>query len=68
LVDAIVAILAGELEGGWRIEWRRWFFLTLVKIHARRGLVPPISFEEQGMEAMCDGAAAGRSESMVRNR
>jgi hypothetical protein len=48
LEDAIVAILAGELEGGWKIEWRRWLFFTLVKIQARRRLVPAISFEENG--------------------
>jgi YD repeat-containing protein len=46
LVDAIVAILAGELEGGWRIEWRRWVFFLLIKIHAKRGIVPPLSFDE----------------------
>ncbi len=47
LVDAIVAILAGETEGGWRIEWRRWIFFWLIRMHARRGIVPPISFEDK---------------------
>jgi FADH2-dependent halogenase len=47
LPDAIVAILAGELEGGWRLDWRRRLFFWLVKIHARRPLVPGISFAEK---------------------
>jgi len=55
LVDAIVALLAGELEGGWKIEWRRWLFFILVKIHARRPIVPPLSFADDAMpaEAVC---------------
>jgi FADH2-dependent halogenase len=44
--DAILAILAGEVEGGWRIEWRRWVFFFLLKLHARRPLVPGVTFEE----------------------
>jgi FADH2-dependent halogenase len=47
LPDAIVAILAGELEGGWRLDWRRRLFFWLVKIHARRPLVPGISFADK---------------------
>jgi flavin-dependent dehydrogenase len=46
LPDAIVAILAGELEGGWRINWRRRLFFWLVKLQARWPLVPRISFAE----------------------
>jgi flavin-dependent dehydrogenase len=48
LPDAIVALLAGELEGGWRLDWRRKLFFFLVKLHARRPLVPPISFADKG--------------------
>jgi FADH2-dependent halogenase len=44
--DAIVAILAGELDGGWTMELRRKVFFALVKIHARWPLVPPVSFSE----------------------
>src|ERR1041385_2732303 len=62
LEDAIVAILAGELEGGWKIEWRRWLFFTLVKIHARRRLVPAISFQENGT-AVSNGA--GKSDAKL---
>ncbi len=47
LPDAIVAILAGELEGGWTIEWRRRLFFWLIKIQERKALVPRISFAEE---------------------
>jgi FADH2-dependent halogenase len=46
LPDAIVAILAGELEGGWAMEWRRRVFFWLVKLQRRWPLVPKISFAE----------------------
>jgi len=44
--DAIVAILAGELEGGWKMEWRRQFFFYLIKLQARWSLVPHLSFAD----------------------
>ncbi len=47
LPDAIVAILAGELEGGWKVDWRRRLFFWLVGLQARRPLVPGISFAEE---------------------
>jgi flavin-dependent dehydrogenase len=46
LPDAIVAILAGELEGGWAMDWRRRLFFWLIKLQSRRPLVPRISFVE----------------------
>ena len=46
LPDAMVAILAGELEGGWAMDWRRRLFFWLVKLQARWPLVPRISFAE----------------------
>jgi FADH2-dependent halogenase len=46
LPDAITAILAGELEGGWSIYWRRKLFFWLIRIQARRPLVPRIIFRE----------------------
>ncbi len=46
LPDAIVAILAGELDGGWKLEWRRRLFFWLIKLQARWPLVPKISFDE----------------------
>lgn len=47
LPDAIVAILAGEIEGGWKIELRRQFFFFLMRIQAFYPLVPRLSFEER---------------------
>jgi FADH2-dependent halogenase len=46
LPSAIVAILAGELDGGWGIEWRRRVFFLLIRLQARWPLVPRISFAE----------------------
>ena len=46
LPDAMVAILAGELEGGWKLRWRLRLFFWLVRAQARFGLVPGISFAE----------------------
>jgi FADH2-dependent halogenase len=45
LPDAVNAVLAGELEGGWNLRWRLRYFFFLVKMHARRPLVPPLSFD-----------------------
>ena len=47
LPDAMVAILAGELEGGWKLDWRRRLFFWLVKVHSKRPLVPGISFADK---------------------
>ncbi|HEY6169259.1 MAG TPA: NAD(P)/FAD-dependent oxidoreductase [Verrucomicrobiae bacterium] len=47
LPDAIVAILAGEVEGGWALAWRRRMFFFLVRWQAWRPLVPRVSFEEE---------------------
>jgi FADH2-dependent halogenase len=47
LPDAMVAILAGELEGGWKLDWRRRLFFWLVKLHSKRPLVPGISFADR---------------------
>jgi flavin-dependent dehydrogenase len=44
--DAIVAILAGEVDGGWKMEWRRWLFFFLLRVHAFWPLVPGVSFAE----------------------
>lgn len=48
--DAMVAILAGEVDGGWRIAWRRQLFLLLVWIQSRFPLVPRLSFEPRPTE------------------
>ena len=44
LPAAVNAILAGELEGGWRLKWRLRVFFWLVKLQARWPLVPRITF------------------------
>ncbi len=44
LPDAVNAVLAGELEGGWNLRWRLKYFFFLVKLQARRPLVPRLSF------------------------
>ncbi len=46
LPDAIVAILAGEIDGGWRLELRRRIFFLLIWAQGRWAVVPRISFEE----------------------
>jgi len=55
LPDAITAILAGEVGGGWPMRWRRYFFILLTKIQAYRKLVPGIDFGEKAM--VTDGCA-----------
>ena len=45
LPSAITALLAGELEGGWKLRWRMKIFFWLVKIQARWPLVPKINFD-----------------------
>lgn len=47
LPDAITAILAGELEGGWAMEWRRRLFFWLVRLQGRWPLVPRVSFADE---------------------
>jgi flavin-dependent dehydrogenase len=44
LPDAVTAVLAGELDGGWQMAWRRHLFLLLTKIQGFWPLVPRISF------------------------
>lgn len=44
LPDAVNAVLAGELEGGWNLRWRLRYFFFLVKWQARRPLVPRLNF------------------------
>jgi FADH2-dependent halogenase len=54
LPSAVTALLAGELEGGWKILWRMRLFFWIIKIHSRWPILPRISFEEptrKGQEA-----------------
>jgi FADH2-dependent halogenase len=45
LPDAIAALLAGELQGGWKLTWRRKYFRLLTAIQSRHPLVPRLSFD-----------------------
>ena len=45
LPAAVNAVLAGELQGGWRLRWRLRLFFLLVRAQARWPLVPRISFD-----------------------
>jgi flavin-dependent dehydrogenase len=50
LFDAVNAVLAGELEGGWKFRWRLRYFFFLVKMQGRLSLVPRISFDPDAVE------------------
>jgi len=45
LPAAVVAVLAGELGGGWQVWWRMKMFHFLVKLQSRWPLVPRLSFD-----------------------
>lgn len=51
LPSAITAVLAGELEGGWKMAWRMKVFFWLVKIQSRWPLVPRICFKSEEVPA-----------------
>lgn len=42
LTSAVNAVLAGELEGGWRLAWRLQLFFLLVRLQGRFTLVPRV--------------------------
>ena len=44
LPAAVTAILAGELEGGWRLWWRLRLFYLIVRVQAWWPLLPRLSF------------------------
>ncbi len=44
---ALTALLAGEIEGGWKIRWRLWLFFQFVKLQKLVGLVARLSFKER---------------------
>lgn len=41
---AVNAMLAGEVEGGWRIRWRLRLFFWIIKLQARYPLLPRINW------------------------
>jgi FADH2-dependent halogenase len=46
LPSAVTALLAGELDGGWKIRWRMRLFFWIIRIHSRWPMLPKISFGE----------------------
>jgi FADH2-dependent halogenase len=44
LPAAVTAVLAGELEGGWKIRWRMRAFFWIIKLQRKFPLLPRISF------------------------
>jgi hypothetical protein len=48
----VIAVLAGELEGGWRLRWRLKLFFLLVKLQKHWPLVPRISFAPRRPKAV----------------
>jgi len=62
LPSAVTALLAGELEGGWRIYWRMRLFFWIVKIHSRWSILPRICFDEMPKKppaAQCVAPSSG---------
>ncbi len=47
LPAALTAVLAGEVDGGWKIRWRLWVLFLLAKLQARFPLVPRLVFTER---------------------
>ncbi len=45
LADAVVALLAGQMEGGWAVRWRLRLFFLLVKLQARFPVVERFKIE-----------------------
>ncbi|HEY1661524.1 MAG TPA: NAD(P)/FAD-dependent oxidoreductase [Verrucomicrobiae bacterium] len=44
LGSAVIAILAGEVEGSWSLRWRLMYFWLIVKVQKYWPIVPRISF------------------------
>jgi flavin-dependent dehydrogenase len=44
LPAAVTAVLAGELDGGWKISWRMRIFFWVVRLQRKFPLLPRISF------------------------
>ena len=44
LPAAVTAVLAGELDGGWKIRWRMRAFFWIIKLQRRFPLLPRICF------------------------
>jgi flavin-dependent dehydrogenase len=59
LPSAVNAVLAGELEGGWKLRWRLKYFFLLVKLQKHWPLVPHLPFlPGRSKESKTSGRAA----------
>ena len=54
-------VLAGELEGGWKLRWRLKYFFLLVKLQKCWPLVPHLSFLPRPANASKTAAAAANA-------
>lgn len=45
LPAAVNAVLAGDLEGGWKLRWRLRLFYWLVRLQGKRPFMPKVSFD-----------------------
>ncbi len=54
LPAAVTAVLAGELEGGWKIRWRMRAFFWIIKLQRRFPLLPRISFSPAHSRAVIE--------------
>ena len=62
LPSAVTALLAGELEGGWKVRWRMKLFFWLVRLQTRWPLVPRISFDVQAEASRSKPAPSSQPE------
>lgn len=60
LPAAVNAVLAGELEGGWKITWRMRLFFWLIKLQRKARVVDRISFSEPAAPVTTDAGQSDR--------
>ena len=60
LPSAVNAVLAGEIEGGWKLRWRLKYFFLLVKLQERWPLVPHLPFLPRKAKAIKTPVSAAR--------
>ena len=65
LPSAVTALLAGELEGGWRIHWRMRLFFWIVKIQARWSILPGVRFGDAAAAPSPEALRPASSDSVV---
>lgn len=66
LPAAVNAVLAGELEGGWKMAWRMRIFFWLIKLQRKLRIVRRISFAEPDpIPSRGPAAAPVKAESLV---